>query len=981
MSQLLQTVSRVYKDNSAGFGGIFNLGTNTGQFGIMLAWSPSTNEAVVRLDVQFDKVATGGIQTILWGSNARLQLEADGELKVYYEDDLAIEQSVSFGTMSDNTRQLIRVSFLTGSVEALINGQLVGTNPATPAIPSFETLATNYDGGSGSDYFSGRIYTRLLTDPQDLSLSRFYPLFEGSGDIVVDVLGAGLTDILLEGMGSGDLNWERSLAVVGSAPPEYFSQSLPYFGDALAVNTTEPINHYHMGLPFVESGRLAVTIGGIVDRVGNGGAPFAADGRLVFSTPPAITHLGGVGFTFDSQVVDATIPDGTPPAAPTIDSQATADSTPTITGGFDSVRTDELTVTVAGTTYTLTTSPELTNIGNSWTLQIVVPISDGAYTITASAQFDEGSVPSVGTDQLLIKATPPVTPTVDAQSTTDTTPIITGTATLAAGDAFAVVINTKTYTPGDGNLTVTGSAWSLQIPEADSLNTSTYNCVATTTDIVGTQASGNADIEITGAGLNGLTFNGVDQWGSLSWSPLGALNSVVFDVNNPAQATRLLSSAFGIAPVVNGNIVTFNNLPYSTNLADVMRNINNSTYYTDALNKLDIVDNSPIQGVAAYKGSGIGSVGEGVTFSFAGSFSVECDVVATLEDVKVITRDGDSYIHLKADGSVAIKRTATANTIYTGALAGISVGEQYHFRFELDGASSEGVIFINGAETARKPQGGNSFNPNDILEDNTGVVTNILVEAEGETWQWLMTDLYEIAGTWYAPQTGTAVEADVVMWAGFDPGINLEAMPTNTRDYPIDEGTGTVLYDANNLDTPRERYHLDLNSWIGIPPAATRNGDTITLKFQAPTTVVSGLRTILGRSVNTYVFISGGGKTITVPSGSATLDGVPIVSGVTECPFDGRTHELVLSTTNDTCESIGGRRDGRDPANFPIWDVQIDMALGDSRFYAINEGAGSVVVDSVSGQDGLINDLVETLWTDARYGDISLIGDPIWVGA
>ena len=72
--------------------------------------------------------------------------------------------------------------------------------------------------------------------------------------------------------------------------------------------------------------------------------------------------------------------------------------------------------------------------------------------------------------------------TVDGRITNDTTPTITGTVNEGT---LQVTLNGRTYTAGDGNLTVVGTDWTLQVPATDALAAGTYNVAATATDGAG----------------------------------------------------------------------------------------------------------------------------------------------------------------------------------------------------------------------------------------------------------------------------------------------------------------------------------------------------------------------------------------------------------------------------------------------------------------------------------------------------------------
>ena len=88
-----------------------------------------------------------------------------------------------------------------------------------------------------------------------------------------------------------------------------------------------------------------------------------------------------------------------------------------------------------------------------------------------SADTATNATSDATTNELVIDTTAPAAPTVSTQTSNDTTPVITGTATVGAGEALTVTVNGVTYTVGDGNLTHNNLAntWSLTIPAGDTL--------------------------------------------------------------------------------------------------------------------------------------------------------------------------------------------------------------------------------------------------------------------------------------------------------------------------------------------------------------------------------------------------------------------------------------------------------------------------------------------------------------------------------
>jgi gliding motility-associated-like protein len=134
-----------------------------------------------------------------------------------------------------------------------------------------------------------------------------------------------------------------------------------------------------------------------------------------------------------------------------------------------------------------------------WNLQIPSgsEIPDGTYNVTATITDVAGNTSTDNSNgELIIDTSAPVIPTVDIQTTKDTTPIITGTATVKAGETLKVSVNGITYTAGDGKLTLSGTKWSLQIPSGSEIPDGTYNVSATVTNAIGNIAADQTTNEL-----------------------------------------------------------------------------------------------------------------------------------------------------------------------------------------------------------------------------------------------------------------------------------------------------------------------------------------------------------------------------------------------------------------------------------------------------------------------------------------------------
>ena len=221
------------------------------------------------------------------------------------------------------------------------------------------------------------------------------------------------------------------------------------------------------------------------------GSDLAADQDLTVEARITVTNLlcnatDNVAINYTLDLVDPTLP--------SVNAQTTNDNTPTITGTADSA--DTLTVEVNGVIYTEGDGNLTDNGDDTWTLNIpdADALPDGVYDVVATATDDTGNVSmDVTIDELTIDSLAPTTPTVDAQTTNDNTPIITGTADSA--DLLTVEVNGVIYTEGNGNLIDNGDdTWTLNIPDADALPDGVYDVVATATDDTG-NVSGDLTID------------------------------------------------------------------------------------------------------------------------------------------------------------------------------------------------------------------------------------------------------------------------------------------------------------------------------------------------------------------------------------------------------------------------------------------------------------------------------------------------------
>jgi len=277
--------------------------------------------------------------------------------------------------------------------------------------------------------------------------------------------------------------------------------------DKLTTDDTTPLITGTATVGLFET--FKVTINGITYTVGDGNLSLsgtnwslqipAANAMLQNTYEVVATATSLSGLTSNDNTTNELIIDTMPPDAPTVVSQLTSDTTPVITGTSILRVEEKLTVSVNGKVYAVGDG-NLSLSGSNWTLQIPSgdALPDGTYSVTATATNKAGNSTSDNTtDELIIDTTAPsVRPTVTRLLTNDSTPVISGTATVGTGEKLYVVVNGITYTTGDGKLTLSGSNWTLQIPAYSPLLDDTYSVTARVTDKAGNSAFDNTKDEL-----------------------------------------------------------------------------------------------------------------------------------------------------------------------------------------------------------------------------------------------------------------------------------------------------------------------------------------------------------------------------------------------------------------------------------------------------------------------------------------------------
>ncbi|MGL4795085.1 MAG: retention module-containing protein, partial [Aeromonas jandaei] len=202
-------------------------------------------------------------------------------------------------------------------------------------------------------------------------------------------------------------------------------------------------------------------VGGVAGASGNGG--FVTIDRVGDAT------ISQAGFDttnpVDTGVIANALPgtdnqliDLVPPVITVSAPDNTNDTTPTLTGTTDAPAGSIVTLLVTDANGNQQTLTAIVNPNGTFTVDVVTPLAEGSYTVTASVTDPAGNA-GTATDNGSVDVTAP-TITVDApDNTTDTTPTITGTTNAAPGSTVTLVVtdangNQQTLTaivqPGGG---------------------------------------------------------------------------------------------------------------------------------------------------------------------------------------------------------------------------------------------------------------------------------------------------------------------------------------------------------------------------------------------------------------------------------------------------------------------------------------------------------------------------------------------------
>ncbi len=400
-----------------------------------------------------------------------------------------------------------------GNSTSDVNSNEVVIDTTAPATPDVTSLLTNDDTptvsgnavvGAGEVLtvtINGITYTAgdgNLVDNGDGTWDLTIPAGDALADGVYDVI-VTVTDAA--GNSTSDVT-TNELEIDSTASPTPTVTSL-------TTNDNTPVVS---GTAVVGAGEtLTVEVNGITYTAGDGNLVDNGDGTWDLTIPAGdvladgtydvvVTITDGAGNTSSDTSTDELVIDTVAPAVPTVTSQTTNDDTPVISGTATIGVGETLTVEVNGITYTAGDGNLVDNGDGTWDLTIPAgdALADATYEVTATVTDNAGNASSdVDSNELTVDTVAPTTPTVTSITTNDDTPVISGTATLAAGEVLTVEVNGVTYTAGDGNLADNGDGtWDLTIPAGNELPEGTYEVVATITDAAGNTATDTSSNEV-----------------------------------------------------------------------------------------------------------------------------------------------------------------------------------------------------------------------------------------------------------------------------------------------------------------------------------------------------------------------------------------------------------------------------------------------------------------------------------------------------
>ncbi len=622
--------------------------------------------------------------------------------------------------------------------------------------------------------------------------------------------------------------------------------------------------------------------------------------------------------------------DITDPATPTVTSQVTNSQGPTITGTFDESDADVFSVTVNSVTYTLGTDTELTNTGDSWTLDLsALTLGEGTYPVTATITDAAGnSVNDATTNELEIDITDPATPTVTSQVTNSQGPTITGTFDESDADVFSVTVNSVTYTLGtDTELSNTGDNWTLDL-SALTLAEGTYPVTATITDAAGNSVSDGTtnelEIDITDPATPTVTSQVTNSQGPTITGTFDesdadvfsvTVNSVTYTLGTDTELTNTGDSwTLDLSALTLGE----GTYPVTATITDAAGNsVNDAT-----TNELEIDITDPATPTVTSQVTN--SQGPTITGTFdesdADVFSVTVNSVTyTLGTDTELSNTGDNWT-LDLSALTLAEGTYPVTATITDA-AGNSVSDATTNELEIDITDPATPTVVSQITNSQGPTITGTFDESDadVFSVTVNSVTYVLgtdteLSNTGDNWTLDLSALTLAEGTY--PVTATITDAA---------GNSVSDATTNELEIDItDPATPTVVSQITNSQGPTitgtfdesdaDVFSVTVNSvtyTLGTDTELSNTGDNWTLDLSALT---------LGEG--TYPVTA----TITDAAGNSVSDATTneLEIDIT----DPATPTVVSQITNSQGPTITGTFDESDADIFSVTVNSVTYILG-----------------------------------------------------
>ncbi|MFM1695301.1 retention module-containing protein [Aeromonas salmonicida] len=390
-------------------------------------------------------------------------------------------------------------------------------------------------------------------------------------------------------------------------------------------------------------------IGGVAGASGNGG--FVTIDRTGDATIAAAgfdtANQTDTGVTGDAVAGEDDPFDLVPPVITVSAPDNTNDTTPTLTGTTDAPAGSTVTLLVTdanGNQQTLTTT---VNPDGTFSVDVVTPLADGSYTVTANVTDPAGNTASATDDGSVDSTAPSIT--VDApDNTNDKTPTITGTTDATPGSTVTLVV-----TDANGN---------QQTLTATVQPDGTYS-----TDVISPLPEGGYDVTASVSDSAGNTGTATDDGSVDSTAP-----SITVDApDNTNDTTPTITGTTDAAP---GSTVTLVVTDANGNQQTLTATVQpDGTYSMDVISPLPDGDYDVTASVTDPAGNTGTATDDGSVDVTAPTLAIELDANITADDVinaaeagQQIPVSGTVSGEFKAGDTVTL---TVNNTEYTGKVA------------------------------------------------------------------------------------------------------------------------------------------------------------------------------------------------------------------------------------------------------------------------------------------------------------------------